>query len=68
MKGLIRIVPTHVLQCQRGYGIKQFVELVENPHKIMLLGGGCSVATEATGEASHYWNLVQVSRAYPNHR
>ena len=48
------------LQCKKGYGIKQFVDLVQESQKIMLLGGGCSVATEATAETSHYWNLIQV--------
>ncbi|XP_072032781.1 gamma-aminobutyric acid type B receptor subunit 2-like [Amphiura filiformis] len=31
--------------------------------KVMVLGCGCSGATEATAGTSHYWNLVQVSFA-----
>ncbi|XP_071804599.1 gamma-aminobutyric acid type B receptor subunit 2-like [Asterias amurensis] len=30
-------------------------------HKIMIIGGGCSVCSEATAQASHHWNLIQVS-------
>ncbi|XP_022088949.1 gamma-aminobutyric acid type B receptor subunit 2-like [Acanthaster planci] len=29
--------------------------------KIMILGGGCSVATEPTALVSHHWNLIQLS-------
>lgn len=36
-----------------------FLSDVKNP-PIMLIGGGCSVGTEATAQASHYWNLIQV--------
>ncbi|XP_033640825.1 gamma-aminobutyric acid type B receptor subunit 1-like [Asterias rubens] len=31
--------------------------------KMMILGGGCSVATEPTAQASHHWNLIQISIA-----
>lgn len=52
----------YLMQCQRGYGVKQLFSFLtdENNPPIMLIGGGCSVATEATAEASHYWNLNQV--------
>ena len=30
--------------------------------KMMILGGGCSTATEPTAQASHHWNLIQVCR------
>ncbi|XP_071790355.1 gamma-aminobutyric acid type B receptor subunit 1-like [Asterias amurensis] len=29
--------------------------------KMMILGGGCSTATEPTAQASHHWNLIQIS-------
>ncbi|XP_071803868.1 gamma-aminobutyric acid type B receptor subunit 1-like isoform X1 [Asterias amurensis] len=29
--------------------------------KIMILGAGCSIATEPTAQASHHWNLIQIS-------
>ncbi|XP_022105910.1 gamma-aminobutyric acid type B receptor subunit 1-like isoform X2 [Acanthaster planci] len=31
--------------------------------EIMILGGGCSIATEPTAQASHHWNLLQLSYA-----
>ncbi|XP_022106745.1 gamma-aminobutyric acid type B receptor subunit 1-like isoform X2 [Acanthaster planci] len=31
--------------------------------KIMVLGGGCSVVTEPTAQASHHWNLIQLAFA-----
>ncbi|XP_038052380.1 gamma-aminobutyric acid type B receptor subunit 1-like [Patiria miniata] len=29
--------------------------------KIMIIGGGCSLGTEPTAQASHHWNLIQLS-------
>ncbi|XP_032222381.2 gamma-aminobutyric acid type B receptor subunit 2 isoform X2 [Nematostella vectensis] len=49
-------------KCKRGYGIRQLMDLLELPSDkspIMLIGGGCSVGTEATAEVSHFWNLIQ---------
>ncbi|XP_031551321.1 gamma-aminobutyric acid type B receptor subunit 1-like [Actinia tenebrosa] len=51
-------------KCNRGYGVRQLVDFIQLPRDkapIMLIGGGCSVGTEATAEASHYWNLVQIA-------
>ncbi|XP_038052445.1 gamma-aminobutyric acid type B receptor subunit 1-like [Patiria miniata] len=31
--------------------------------KTMIIGGGCSLATEPTAQASHFWNLIQISYA-----
>ncbi|XP_022088746.1 gamma-aminobutyric acid type B receptor subunit 1-like [Acanthaster planci] len=31
--------------------------------KVMVIGAGCSIATEPTAQASHYWNLIQISYA-----
>ena len=33
----------------------------DDPIKIGVLGAGCSIATEATAEISHFYNLAQVS-------
>ncbi|XP_033640706.1 gamma-aminobutyric acid type B receptor subunit 1-like [Asterias rubens] len=29
--------------------------------KIMILGDGCSISTEPTAQASHHWNIIQLS-------
>ncbi|XP_033640832.1 gamma-aminobutyric acid type B receptor subunit 1-like [Asterias rubens] len=29
--------------------------------KMMIIGAGCSIATEPTAQASHHWNLIQMS-------
>ncbi|XP_033640833.1 gamma-aminobutyric acid type B receptor subunit 1-like [Asterias rubens] len=31
--------------------------------KMMIVGGGCSISTEPTAQASHHWNLIQISIA-----
>lgn len=48
-------------QCNPGvatYGMTR--ALTQPPTKIMLLGCGCSTASEATAQVSHLYNLTQV--------
>ena len=53
-------------QCHRPYAIralfKQFPE--EEPKRIALIGGGCSLATEPTAEISPHFNIMQVIMYY----
>ena len=49
------------LQCDPGIGTNVlFEQLYEDPVKIMILGAGCSAVSQATAQASHLWNLLQV--------
>lgn len=36
-------------------------QLLHEPKKVAIIGSGCSVATEAAAEVSHYYNITQVS-------
>ena len=48
-------------QCSAGIAnFKMFQALSEPPTKIMLLGCGCSIASEATAQVSYLYNLTQV--------
>ena len=50
------------LQCQSGIGTNaMYQQLYTDPAKLMILGAGCSTVSQATAQASHLWNLVQVS-------
>ncbi|XP_052233278.1 gamma-aminobutyric acid type B receptor subunit 1-like [Dreissena polymorpha] len=50
--------------CSRGICVyRTFKALNEYPSYMMLLGGGCSPCTESTAEASHYYNITQLSYA-----
>ncbi|XP_038051856.1 gamma-aminobutyric acid type B receptor subunit 1-like [Patiria miniata] len=51
--------------CDGGKAINgMFRELYnQSTTKIMIIGGFCSVATEPTAQASHHWNLIQISYA-----
>ena len=49
------------MQCHRTTALDSlFTQLREGPTKIAVIGAGCSVATEATAEVSHYYNITQV--------
>ena len=49
------------MQCHRTTALDSlFTQLREEPTKIAAMGAGCSVATEATAEVSHYYNITQV--------
>ena len=37
-----------------------FNQIIPGPVKIAVIGSGCSVATEATADISHYYNITQV--------
>ena len=37
-----------------------YYALYRPPTKVMILGAGCSIASEPTARSSHLWNLVQV--------
>ena len=46
-----------------------YQQLYTDPAKLMILGAGCSTVSQATAQASHLWNLVQVSsRSACTHR
>ncbi|XP_052245674.1 gamma-aminobutyric acid type B receptor subunit 1-like [Dreissena polymorpha] len=50
--------------CSRGICVyRTFKALNEYPSYMMLLGGACSPCTESTAEASHYYNITQLSYA-----
>ena len=38
-----------------------YSQLLHEPQKLAIIGGGCSIATEPTAEVSHYYNITQVS-------
>ena len=40
-----------------------YSQLYNEPKKLMILGAGCSFVSQATAQASHLWNLVQVRDA-----
>ena len=49
-------------KCESGAGIRAMLELINTqPHKIVFLGPGCSLATEPIAEAAPYWQAVQVT-------
>ena len=50
-------------QCNRTAALDGlFKQLFQPPQeKVALIGSGCSVATEATAEISHYYNITHVS-------
>jgi gamma-aminobutyric acid type B receptor len=45
--------------------LNKFVGDIRNapPNKLFLLGSGCSIATEAVGEISHLWQIIDMSYA-----
>ncbi|ESO83683.1 hypothetical protein LOTGIDRAFT_133032 [Lottia gigantea] len=48
--------------CDPGQGIKvMYDNLYSPPTKLLIIGAGCSPVSEATAQASHLWNLVQMS-------
>ena len=51
------------IQCNRTAALDGlFKQLFQSPQeKVALIGSGCSVATEATAEISHYYNITHVS-------
>ncbi|XP_048240319.1 gamma-aminobutyric acid type B receptor subunit 1-like [Haliotis rufescens] len=49
-------------KCNPGLGVDiMYKHLYAPPTKILILGDGCSGVSEATGQSSHLWNLVQMS-------
>ena len=54
-------------QCNPGVAIYQlFKVLNQQPTKIMMLGCGCSITSEATAQVTHLFNLTQVSESKRN--
>ena len=48
-------------QCDPGYGVKAFVEMMCNETTfIMIIGPACSSVSEVTADAANLVNLVQV--------
>ena len=58
----------YVLQCNRRRAIKALFSQVpySEPKRIALVGGGCSVASEAIAEVSYHFNITQVR--YSHHQ
>ena len=53
------------IQCQRTSALDALLpQIIHTPTKIGVIGAGCSVATEPTGEISHYFNITQVYMIY----
>ncbi|XP_072047136.1 gamma-aminobutyric acid type B receptor subunit 1-like [Amphiura filiformis] len=49
-------------QCSPGLSSRVFFDQIyREPQKIMILGGGCSVGSEAIAGTAHYWNLISLS-------
>ncbi|XP_060600012.1 gamma-aminobutyric acid type B receptor subunit 1-like [Ruditapes philippinarum] len=49
-------------KCDPGTSVYQMFEIFhENPPYHMLLGGGCSITSEATSQVSYLWNITQFS-------
>ena len=58
---LDRFSSFHITQCNRTVALGGlFTQLHSSRQKVALIGSGCSLATEATAEISHYNNLTQV--------
>ena len=55
-------VSCFICQCNRQHSIKALFDQVpySEPKRIALIGGGCSVATEAIAQVSYYFNITQV--------
>ena len=54
--------PSFFLQCNRTISLDVlYSQLLHEPRKLAIIGGGCSIATEPTAEVSHYYNITQVS-------
>ena len=52
-----------MIQCNRTVTLEGlFTQLNSSRQKVSLIGSGCSLATEATAEISHYYNVPQVDR------
>ena len=62
------IVPFSLsLQCDAGLAAYHLFQALNTPPtKVMLLGCGCSIATEATAQVSYRFNLTQVNICQKN--
>ncbi len=50
------------LQCDAGVGTNAlYDQLYSSPTKLLVVGAGCSAVSQATAQASHLWNLIQVT-------
>lgn len=57
----VRLLLYFSVQCERTTSLEALhAGLFEPPTKIAVVGSGCSVATEATAEVSHFYNITQV--------
>ena len=49
-------------QCNRTVSLAALhTQIINAPTKIAVIGSGCSIATEASAEISHFYNLTQVA-------
>ena len=57
-----------LFQCEAGLGTRVLVDQIySEPQKLMLLGGGCSTATQAIAATAYHWNLVTASKISSPH-
>ena len=50
-----------LIQCNRTVSLRALhAQLFNPPTKIASMGSGCSIATEASAEVSHFYNITQV--------
>ena len=53
------------VQCNRTLSFDALhSQILHEPKKVAIIGSGCSVATEAAAEVSHYYNITQVNWVY----
>ena len=49
------------IQCNRTVSLRVLhTQIINSPTKIAAIGSGCSIATEASAEVSHFYNITQV--------
>ncbi|XP_046576507.1 gamma-aminobutyric acid type B receptor subunit 1-like [Haliotis rubra] len=49
-------------KCDPGIGVDiMYKNLISPPTKVMIIGAACSIVSQATAQASHLWNMVQMS-------
>ncbi|XP_033640526.1 gamma-aminobutyric acid type B receptor subunit 1-like isoform X2 [Asterias rubens] len=63
LPGYELVLLPHNTECNGGKGTDVMYRELYNytTTKIMILGGGCSLVTQATAQTSHHWNLIQLS-------
>ena len=58
---MIKFIIFCLIQCNRTVSLRALhAQLFNPPTKIAAMGSGCSIATEASAEVSHFYNITQV--------